>query len=152
MEKDVEVKSYIVKFGMAYTIGLIALSAIFQYFDLDHSTGASIGVLLGAAMYAVGKFIQDNKRIPSKKEKSKMVWTSFLISWVVSILLLVAIVLILGGGRGLGELAQLAEELNITIITGSIIFVSLLYLAVLYYSYGGLAQKQYEGLKKKGKL
>lgn len=152
MKQDVAITKYTIKFGVVYTIGLIVLSAIFYIFDLDHSSGASIGVLIGAAMYAAGKFIQDNKRVPSKNEKSKMVWSSFVILWLVSVMLLLIVVLIIGGNQGLTELTQLAAKLNVAIVVGVTIFVSLVYLAILYYSYGGLARKQFDGLKKKGKI
>ncbi len=152
MEQSVDLTKYIIKFGITYTIGLIALFLISYIFDLDLGSGASIGVLAGSAVYSVGKFIRDNKRIPSKKEKSKMVWSSFAVSWLVPIFLLFIAVLVLGGGQGLAELSSLAAQANVAIIAGISIFVSLIYLAILYYSYGGLAKKQYDVLKKKGKI
>ena len=152
MEENIVINKYIIKFSIAYAIGLVVLTAIFNFFDLDHSTGASIGILIGAAMYSVGKFIEENKRTPNKTEKSKLVWSSFFISWVLSIILLIVFIFVIEGMPGLIELTKLAGKLNNAIIFGALIIVSLLYFSILSWSYGGLAKKQYEGLKKKGKI
>ena len=152
MEQDIDITKYIIKFSLGYVFGLIALAAIFYILDLEGNSGASIGVLIGAAMYAGGKFIQENKRVPNKKEKSKLVWLSLISSWVVSTFFLIAAVLILDGQQGLTDLSLLVEELNAVIITSVLLLVTLLHFAILSYSYGGLAKKQYLGLQKKGKI
>ncbi len=152
MEQNVEINQYILKFSIAYIIGLVALAAIFYFLDLDGGSGASIGALIGAAMYSSGKFIEENKRIPNKVEKSKLVWLSLLLSWVVSIILVVIFVLVFDGFEGLFELSNLMLELNAIVIFGILFFVSLLHFLALYWCYGGLAKKQCEGLKKKGKI
>lgn len=152
MEQNIVINKYIFKFSVTYAIGLIALTAIFNIFDLDHSTGASIGVLIGAAMYSVGKFIEENKRIPNKAEKSKLVWLSLISSFITSIILAVIVISVLDDAQGLAELAKLLEKLNVVILSGATIFVLLIYFAVLSWSYGSLAKKQYEGLQKKGKI
>lgn len=152
MEQNIVINKYIIKFSIAYAIGLVAITAIFIIFDLDHSSGASIGVLIGAAMYSVGKFIEENKRIPNKIEKSKLVWLSLISSYITSIVLAVIVISLLDGIQGLAELAKLIEKLNVVIIVGATVVVSLIYFVVLSWSYGGLAKKQYEGLQKKGKI
>ena len=152
MEQDVNINRYIFKFSIAYFVGIIALAVILHVFELEHNSGASIAVLIGAAMYCVGKFIEENKRIPNKSEKSKMIWFSLLASWLISIIQLFIIVLIVDGAPILAELSSLIEKLNITIITGIVIFVSLIYFAILSWSYGSLAEKQLVALQKKGKI
>jgi len=152
MEQNIVINKYIIKFNIAYAIGLVAITAIFIIFDLDHSLGASIGILIGAAMYSVGKFIEENKRIPNKIEKSKLVWLSLISSYITSIVLAVIVILLLDGIQGLTELSKLIEKLNIVIIAGATVVVSLIYFVVLSWSYGGLAKKLYESLQKKGKI
>ena len=152
MEQNIVIKKYIIKFSIAYAIGLVAITAIFIIFDLDHSSGASIGALIGAAMYSVGKFIEENKRILNKIEKSKLVWFSLISSYITSIVVAIIVISLLDGIQGLSEFAKLIEKLNVVIITGATVVVSLIYFIVLSWSYGGLAKKQYEGLQKKGKI
>ena len=68
MIPDVKVTQYIFKFEIIYAIGLIAIAAISFVFDLDAGTGATVGLFIASAIYTVSQFIQDNKRIPNKKE------------------------------------------------------------------------------------
>jgi len=152
MEQEIDLGRYIIKFLLGYTVGLILLSVVFHIFDIDSNTGASFGVLIGAAVYAVSKFIQENKRVPNKQEKSKLVWSSLAITWVVSLLLMAAFVFFLEGAKGLADLTQLVIELNTMILLGVVVFVTLLNWAVLSYSYGGLAKRQFASLQKKGKI
>ncbi|WP_027710175.1 ABZJ_00895 family protein [Zooshikella ganghwensis] len=152
MKPVVEVKKYIMKFGFAYIIGLVALLVIVQLFDLNHSPGVSIGVLMGAAYYAVGSFIQDNKRTPNKKEKTKMVLLSFITSCGISSLLVLSVALIFSGVDGLSVIIYMFSQFDFAIVVGSFVFMSFLYLLSLYFSYGFIAQKLYDGFKKKGKI
>ena len=152
MEQEVDLGSYIIKFLLGYTVGLILLSVAFHILDIDSNTGASIGVLFGAAIYAVGKFIQDNKRVPNKQEKSKLVWSSVAISWLVSLLLMFVYILFLDGAKGLADVTQMVAGINTMILFGVVVFVTLLNWAVLSYSYGGLAKRQFASLQKKGKI
>jgi hypothetical protein len=152
LEHNINLSSYTIRFAIAYCIGLIIVAGIFYIFDLEHSSGASVGVLIGAAMFSASKFIQDNHRLPSKTEKSRLIWQSFLVSWLVTLVLLLVMVIALGGLQVLAEMSQLASRLSVTIVAGVIIFASLVQWAVLYFSYGSLAKKQYEALVKKGKI
>lgn len=152
MEQEIDLGRYIIKFLLGYTVGLILLSIVFYILDLDSNSGASIGVLIGAAVYTVGKFIQENKRVPNKQEKSKLVWSSIAITWGVSLFLMVAFVLFLEGTKGLADLTELVAEINSVILVGVIVFVTLLNWALLSYSYGGLAKRQFATLQKKGKI
>jgi len=41
MNKELNIRQYILKFGMVYMIGIITMSAIFVIFNLSHSAPAS---------------------------------------------------------------------------------------------------------------
>jgi hypothetical protein len=56
------------------------------------------------------------------------------------------------GLQGLSVISELIAELNIFLILAIMVVVTLIYLALLSWSYGALARKQYEGLLKKGKI
>ena len=154
MEQNVEVKKYIVQFGVVYTIGLIALYVIFMIINLDSNSGsgASIALLFASAIYSVGKFIQDNKRVPNKNEKSKLVWITLLTAIIVSAALVVIVGVIFGGVVGLSEMFHALSTLPLSIMVGIIFFVTLLHFVILSYGYGGFASKQFDALKKKGKI
>ena len=131
MDQAVEIKNFIFKFCIIYAIGSIAIVVIFSLLDLDHSTGAQIVILIYSAMSAVVKFIKETKRVPNKIEKSKFIWLSLASSYLISIFLAVFITLFLEGARGLSALVSLAEELNMFIIMGAIVVISLFYYAIL---------------------
>jgi len=152
MKQAVGLNRYIVIFTIAYTIGLIALAALFYFFEFGQNAGASIGVLIGAAMYAGGKFIQEQKRIPTKEERSKLVWQSLGITWLVSVTLLAVTVLALDGEQDWTALTKQLDGFSLGLLAGAGAIVSLVYWWVLSFSYGGLTRRQFEGFLRRGKI
>lgn len=145
-------KAYLLRFGVTYLIGTIILSAVFVYFYLQHNTGASIAVSMGAALMTVEKFIKDHKRAPNKQEKSILVLVSLILGWLISLVLVLIVAFFSGGLEAVIQLTNIVSEIGAPIILGATIFVSILHLVVLSFSYGSLANKQYEGMKNKGKI
>jgi len=144
-----DIKPYILRFGITYMTGIVILSVTFIFFNLDHSIGASIAVLMGSALLTVTKFIQNHKRVPTKREKTIFVLTSIILAWIISLLLMVFTALISGGQDAIFDLVNMVLKIGVPIIISTSIFITILYLAVLSYSYGSFANKQYESMKKK---
>ncbi|MGH1486060.1 MAG: ABZJ_00895 family protein [Cellvibrionaceae bacterium] len=156
-DNNVSIKKYMLRFALLYIALSALLAAISYFFDIDLGTASSVVVVMSSAMYAVGVFIQDHKRPPNKTEKTRMIWVSFAISWLLSIAVIVAItvpVLLLPGGveMALSYISSIITSISIVVILAILAFVTLLYLALFYFSYGFFARKQYEGLVKKNKL
>ncbi len=152
MQQDMNITKYTFKFGVAYCAGVVILGVIFNLFNLDQNVGASIAVLFAAASTSATNFIKDNKRVPNKAEKTKLVWLSLFTAWLVSIMLIISVAFAIDGFGGVVGLIKLATEIDMPVIIGAILFVSLIHLVILSYSYGSLAKKQYDGLLKKGKI
>ncbi|MDP1558941.1 MAG: ABZJ_00895 family protein [Nitrosomonas sp.] len=152
MKKKLSIGQYILKFGMAYMIGIITLSAIFIIFNLSHSAPASILVLLGAVFSTAAEFILDHERVPNKKEKMMLIWFSFLMSWFVLLILILTAVLVLGGEQAMAELGNMVMQADATKMIGVISLISLVYLIILFFGYGRFAQIQYDAMKKKGRI
>ncbi len=150
--ESIGIRKYIITYGVCYTIGLVAVIGVLKLLELEGNSGVSIGVLIGSAMYAASKFISDNKRVPNKAEKSKLVWQSFLVSWLVSLILLLIIVASIIDLEEIPKLSEDITQTNIAIIMGATVFASLIQWGILTYSYGSLAKKQYATLVKKGKI
>lgn len=148
MTQDVNLSKYILRFGLFNIALLIGLSIVFSLLEIESGSGVSIGALMGAAIFAVAKFIQDNKRVPTSSEKTKLVWFSYLTSWLVS-LLIVSIFVTLTS-----EHYQVINFMksNPLILIGILAFLTVFYVGVLYLSYGYLARKQFESMKKRGKI
>lgn len=152
MSKELSIGRYILKFGMVYMVGIIILSAGFIIFDLSHSAPASIIVLMGAAFFTASEFIQDHERIPNKKEKSMLIWLSLLMSWLVLLILILSAVLFLGGQQAMAEFGNMIRQISVFKLIATITLISLIYLAILFLSYGKLAQIQYSKMRNKGIL
>ncbi len=152
MEQAVDIKKYLIRFGMIYTIGIVAASLLLGLLEFDGGSGVSIAILVVAAMQTATQFILDNKRVPNKDEKSKLIWLSFLLSVLVSVGLILVVLLVLSGMEGLAEIPQLIAQFNIFVIVIPIVVVSLLHVGLLHLSYGRLATKQFAAMQKKGKI
>ena len=152
MSKELSVRPYILKFSGVYLIGIIILITGFVVFDLNYSAYASIIVLLGAVLYATSEFIQDTGRTPVKHEKTKLVWLSFLMSWLMLLLLIVAGVLLLGGQQGISDFGNMLSKIGTTKLIGAVSIVSLVYLTIMYLGYGKIAKMQYKILRKNGMM
>ncbi|MCG7958190.1 MAG: ABZJ_00895 family protein [Candidatus Thiodiazotropha taylori] len=147
MEENVTIGKYIIWFAIVNLSLTVCFSIAFILLEIDSNTSAVIGALVGAAMVAGSKFIQDHKRVPNRTEKTKLVWLSYLTSWLISLLLLGGFILATSEGS---QLLEMMKSVNMGIILGAIIFFSIVILATLSLSYGFLARKQLEGMKRKG--
>ncbi|MDH5553307.1 MAG: ABZJ_00895 family protein [Nitrosomonas sp.] len=152
MSKELSVRPYILKFSGVYLIGIIILITGFVVFDLSYSAYASIIVLLGAVLYTTSEFIQDTGRTPVKNEKTKLIWLSFLMSWLMLLLLIVAGILLLGGQQGITDFGNVLSQIGATKLIGGVSVVSLVYLTVMFLGYGKIAKMQYKILRKNGMM
>ncbi len=149
MEENVRVGKYVFRFGIVHLLLLVGLSIILGLLEVEANSGISIGALMGAAMAAVIKFIQDNKRAPSQSEKSRLIWLSLLVAVAISILLSSVFFIFSGEGQ---EIFEALISMGLLVIFLIFLFASVVCFFVLSLSYGHLAKKQYEALVKHGKL
>lgn len=149
MEQSVQVRKYIIRFGIINLMLLVGIAVFFSLIGVESNSGATAAALMGAAMFTVVRFIQDNKRVPNATEKSKLVWYSYLASWLVSIILFG---FFMSFSNESVQVIEAIESINILFIVGVVIFISIFYLFALHLSYGSLANKQFEALQKKGKI
>jgi len=152
MSKELSVRPYILKFSGVYMVGIMILIAGFVVFELSYSAYASVIVLIGSVLYTTSEFIQDTKRTPVKHEKTKLIWLSFLMSWLMLVLLVVAGVLLIGGQQGMTDFGNMLSQIGTTKIIGAVSIVSLVYLLIMYLGYGKIAKMQYKILRKNGMM
>ncbi|MCG7939427.1 MAG: ABZJ_00895 family protein [Candidatus Thiodiazotropha lotti] len=149
MEENVTISKYVIWFTVVNLSLTICISIALILLEIDSSTSATIAALGGAAMVAGSKFIQDHKRVPNRSEKTKLVWLSYLTTWLVSLLLLGGFVLATNEGS---QLLEVMTSVSMGIIVGVFVFFSIVILGTLSLSYGFLARKQLEGMKRKGAI
>ncbi|MBW9270738.1 MAG: ABZJ_00895 family protein [Candidatus Thiodiazotropha sp. (ex. Lucinisca nassula)] len=147
MEENVTIGKDVIWFAVINLALTVCFSIALILLEIDSNTSAIIASLVGAAMIAGSKFIQDHKRVPNRSEKTKLVWLSYLTSWLVSLLLLSGFILATSEGS---QLLGMVKSINMGIILGAIIFFSIVILATLSLSYGFLARKQLDDMKRKG--
>ncbi|MCG7922619.1 MAG: ABZJ_00895 family protein [Candidatus Thiodiazotropha lotti] len=149
MEENVTISKYVIWFTVVNLSLTICISIALILLEIDSSTSATIAALVGAAMVAGSKFIQDHKRVPNRSEKTKLVWLSYLTTWLVSLLLLGGFVLATNEGS---QLLEVMISVSMGNIVGVFVFFSIVILGTLSLSYGFLARKQLEGMKRKGAI
>ena len=152
MSKELSITPYILKFSGVYMVGIMILIAGFVVFELSYSAYASIIVLIGSVLYATSEFIQDTKRTPVKHEKTKLIWLSFFMSWLMLVLLVVAGVLLIGGQQGMTDFGNMLNQIGATKIAWAVSIVSLVYLLIMYLGYGKIAKIQYKILRRNGMM
>ncbi|WP_444916564.1 ABZJ_00895 family protein [Microbulbifer sp. JMSA003] len=149
MEDQVRLGKYAFRFAAIYLLLLVGMAIVLSILEIDSNSGATMGALMGSAMATAIKFVQDNKRPPTKSEKNRLALISLLASWIVSLLLMS--ILLLAGSPG-AEILESIKSVNLMIIITIVVVLSLIYFLVLSFSYGYLAKKQYEAMLKQGKI
>jgi len=85
LKKEIKIKKYGIIYAFLFVIVIILLNTLALVFEFDNS-GNIVGALFTSAGFTISKFVKDNKRIPSKIEKSKLIWISIIASWLIIIL------------------------------------------------------------------
>lgn len=149
MEEKIKLGKYAVRFGIIYLLLLIGVAVVLGIFDIESNSGVSMGALMGSAVVAAIKFVQDHKRPPTKSEKYRLSLMSLLAGWVVSAIL-TSIYLLAGAGST--EILETVKSTDLILIVVIVAVLSAIYLCALLLSYGYLATKQYEAMLKQGKI
>lgn len=151
MTENVAISKYIKLFSIAYFLFLVVFGIALTLLDIDGNAGTSIGSLVASIFIAVSRFVEDNKRIPNKTEKSKLVWCSFFSSWIISLLLFLTIVLFFGGIASFEFISDISLDNLITFVIVFLV-ISLIYFVGINFCYGSLAKTALKSLQKKEKL
>jgi len=119
----------------------VILIATLIVFLLDVDPGASIGIveIFVATYFTVMLFVRDHKRLPTREERQKLVWLSFVVSLLLVLIPVICFLVYLGFSYGLADLLQGITEVMpklpifvwVLIVT---VTISLSYLSV-YWGY-----------------
>ena len=85
-------KPYLFRFTWAYALCAVVLAVIASFLPFDIGSGAGIATLFAAAGASGQKFAQDQSRLPDKSERLRFALWASLLTWLVTLLLLAAIV------------------------------------------------------------
>ena len=90
MEK-VNIQKYILTFGLYYACAVIITSLIVILFDISLHSSVRMGLVVAISYIVSFKFIKEQNRAPSTSEKHKLIWGSIAASFIVSLMLIVAV-------------------------------------------------------------
>ena len=149
---EVAISPYVVRFAIAYTVALIAVGAVLTVLEVNGSSSGSIASLFAGVVIDASGFVKNEKRVPSPSERKKLTWLSLVASYVISLGLAVAVLAALGQLEVIKVLPSLVAEVGTGIVIGSLLFVTVLYGLVLWFSYGWFAKMQFNTMQKKGEI
>ncbi len=104
--EHVRIEKYLGIFTVVFiSVIVLAISVVYL---LDVDPGASIGLIevFVATYFTVMLFVRDNKRLPTPKERQKLVWLSFIVSLLTFIIPVICFLAYLGFSYGLADLLQ----------------------------------------------
>jgi hypothetical protein len=133
---NISVIRYIALFSAVYAGLMLLLNAFVYGFNIDIGSSANIAMLLGAAYGAIIKFVSDQKRMPSKSEKQKLIWGCILSSFAISLAIVATVLISMVSPSAWEELKDLLHQISIPVWLGIFLLVTLLYYAVLNFIYG----------------
>lgn len=146
---EISVIKYLAFFAFIYFSVIMVGDFLIIYFEIDRNIGLSLGLLMASGFVTGARFVTDNKRCPSKKEKQKLIWGSLLISIIVSVLAAVLMIYINAGFEGIKSLQGMLTIPGLYWIT-AIVMLILIYWGVLALSYGWGTRKFAETQKISG--
>ena len=145
INEEINLFKYIVRFSISYQLLLIVIAIITTILNFDvENMVISTAAMIGAVSFTMSRFINDNKRIPSKIEKKKLVWYSLFASWLVPIIFISPLILYSY------EMTYVIEEMrkiDSWWFFGVILFLFLLNYFILQYFYGSTAKEYFNELK-----
>lgn len=130
---------YYLFFNAVFYLAQIVIAVVEYFLDFRVGTGGSMGALIAAAIIAGKSFHSDHGRLPSKSEKWRLVIGSFLTNVSISLTLSAIALFFLAEARLLAT--QVVEGLGVTTLAIVMAGICLLYIVVLYFTYGFLLRK-----------
>lgn len=135
MDSTTNIVKYLGIFGAIYLCTLIVMAVISAFFDGISSTGVGLVMLYLSGQLTAIRFVKNERRLPEKTEKRKLVWGSVLLSFALSILLAGVVILSEAGQEGFKELVVLGER-PLFVWTIIILVVVLIHWGLLSLAYG----------------
>ena len=142
---------YVMRFTLVFVGMSIAALLITTWFSISGNAGLSVGILMASAVATGQKFITDHKRVFGGGEKLRMAFYCLLVSFVISVVLFVALMLVIGEDPQI-LVKELLHLMPVWVAVASLVFAGVLNFGMLYLSFGFLIRKIFEGMVKRGEI
>lgn len=146
MVRNTPLKKYLFIFAGVHLCLMVIAAVLLTLLDLEGNAGINMGILIGSATTAGHYFIKDHQRLPTGSEKACLIFLSFLAAVLVS--LLFAAVVAVTEPAGVAMLWSMLQEQAMVLLVIMAV-VSVVYLLVLWLSYGFMLGKQFQAMQKK---
>lgn len=137
---------YLLGFGIAYALAVIVVGLVAAFAPIGNNGGLSVAALLVGAVYASGRFVKEQQRVPDRSEKWRLAWGSLLTSVPVSVMLAGGYLAISGEAQSLEVMVAALSEIRLPIVAAVVVLMLLVHLAVLWFAYGWFASWQHKAL------
>ncbi|MHC1548135.1 ABZJ_00895 family protein [Phyllobacterium sp. K27] len=166
MDESVALGRYYWHFSWMFgLLGILASVGIFYYEQTigpvaqGGSSGLSIGLMLAAAIFVVQRFLANEKRVPTSKERRRLAWVSFGLSLLIPLIIFIVLEaflllyyfglqdfalyrVVIVARYGQTQLSKLfADPSNLAIIAFFALLICAITLWFFFYAYGSLAEK-----------
>lgn len=145
---SINVRQYILRFSLIYTVTLVAAVTITAAIDMDGNSSLQLIIIMMSGMLASDKFIKDNMRVPNKTEKRRLVLGSFVCANLISCILL-AIHYFASDTETQTAYIELLQRVLPLIFAGLFAVAFIIELMLLSYTFGGMAKKTLEAYEKR---
>lgn len=143
MDENAELGIYLRVYGGIYLLFLLISGLVPYVLDFRAPSSMGIAAMTVAGMIAAWKFVRDNKRVFTVREKFKMVFFSILVSIAISFGILVVMLFAFGSDSEILRLAPTQMLADISPLAAVIIagLLLVIYSLVLYFVYGVLTTR-----------
>jgi hypothetical protein len=149
--KGVSLKPYIMRFVLIFAAFSTIALVVVTWYQISGNTGLSFGILIASVLATSQKFVGEQKRVFTKKEKTSMAFYSMLVSLIVSFLLFLAYIMATGEDPKIW-MDQLLELMPLWMTIVSLVVAAVFNFGMLYLAYGIFDKHILKGMVKKGEV
>ena len=152
IEIEDNLRSYFIRFALIYCANIIILLSLKYQAGLGDTLIFTVIIIILSARFTTMKFIMDKKRLFTQTEKMKLIWVSWGLFWFISIIATTLLTFAFAGKEALDTLVSSFSSMPSLQFITTIAAASAVSFALLYVTYGFNAKREFEALKKQGKI
>lgn len=152
IEEKININAYFVRFALIYSANIIILLSLKYQAGLNDTLIFTIVIIILSARFTATKFIMDNKRLFTQTEKMKFTWVSWSLLWFISIIATTLLSFVFGGKEALVSVVGTFQAMPTLQFILTIATASAVGFVLLFVTYGFNAKREFEILKKQGKI
>ncbi len=138
-QQQTNVRRYIGWFALIYVGATIIVGIVLSYLEIDRNIGVGIGVLMASSFFVSNKFIEDERRVPTKTEQRKLVWGSIFV--LIAFSLFVLGLMFVGSMMSGDDTSAILQGLPVMYLLIAVVVMVGIHWLILNFIYGGGSKK-----------